>query len=137
MPRLEQILQLDPGEILRFAMVGIGATATHFGVLTLAVEAFGINPAVANGLAFCIAVCVTYLGQSYWVFSSRSASPSRMAKFLATAFGGMVANVAIMAASVDLFGLPYQVGFAISLVVVPASTFLANKFWVFGTSRRE
>lgn len=127
----DRLARLPLGEILRFGVVGVLATLTHFAVLTLAVEAVGLPPAPSNGLAFCVAVCVTYLGQSIWVFRQTDHGGTRMAKFLLTALGGLAANVGIMALAVDVLGLDYRVGFVTGLVLVPAGTYLVNKFWVF------
>lgn len=123
--------RLPVGEVLRFGVVGICATLVHFATLTLAVEAAGVPAALANGLAFCTAVGVTYLGQSYWVFRAPDHSLVRMQKFLLTAVGGLLANVAVMGLVVNGLGLHYRVGFVTALVLVPAATFVVNKLWVF------
>ncbi|WP_168201375.1 GtrA family protein [Qingshengfaniella alkalisoli] len=118
-------------EALRFGVIGVSATATHFLVLTAAVELLGIAAAIANGLAFLVAVMVTYFGQSYWVFRNPSHNLARLQKFISTAVGGMLANVGIMAVTVNILDLPYQLGFVVALLVVPIATFVISKFWVF------
>lgn len=128
--------RLPPGEVLRFAIVGIAATATHFAVLAAGVELAGLDPVAANGIAFASAVCVTYLGQSLWVFRVAAHSLAQLRKFLTAAIGGFLANIGLMALITDGLGLHYLVGFATVTVLVPLGTFLANKFWVF-THRAE
>lgn len=123
--------RLPKGEILRFGVVGILATLTHFGVLTLSVETVHLPAAISNGLAFCVAVIVTYLGQSYWVFSNPDHNLVRIRKFLMTALGGLLANIALMWGIVNGLGLDYRIGFATALILVPAATFVINKYWVF------
>jgi putative flippase GtrA len=78
-----------------------------------------------------VAVAVTYLGQSLWVFRGSGHSLARLPKFLVSVFAGLFANIGIMALAVHVFGLNYLVGFAAALVIVPIMTFLVNKFWVF------
>jgi putative flippase GtrA len=126
---------LPAGEVLRFAVVGIAATLTHFTALTLGVEAAGLAPTPANGLAFCTAVLVTYLGQSLWVFRVSGHGLMQIQKFLVSAVTGFVSNIALMAAIVQGLGLHYYVGFAAVTTIVPFGTFLANKFWVFAQQR--
>ena len=76
-------------------------------------------------------MAVTYLGQSLWVFREFRHSLARLRKFLVSVFAGLLANIGIMALAVQVFGLNYLVGFAAALVIVPITTFLINKFWVF------
>ena len=119
-------------EILRFGAVGLAATAVHWAILSLAVETFGMPPSLANGTAFVCAAFVTYLGQSLWVFTARSRHGTmQVLRFAMSLVFGFAANVAIMAISVHVLDLPYQVGFLLTLVVVPALSFLVNRFWVF------
>lgn len=121
-------------QVLRFGVVGILATAVHFAVLRAGVELLGAPPAPMNGLAFCVAFFVSYLGQSRWVFGGGSAGAARLARFAASAVGGLLGNVGIMALAVNVLGLPYEWGFALALVLIPALTFFVNKLWVFSSS---
>lgn len=127
--------RIPSGEVLRFGLVGVAATLTHLGMLRLGVERFAIPPVPANGLAFCLAVLVTYLGQSLWVFRQPDHSFVRLRRFLASVLAGLLANMAIMALTVGVFGLDYLVGFVSGLIIVPVSTFFLNKFWVFRKER--
>lgn len=123
--------RLPSGEILRFGITGIIATLTHFGVLTLGVELFGYAPTPSNGVAFVCAVCVTYLGQSFWVFRVPAHSLRQVLNFMISAGAGFAANIAIMALVTGVLDLHYHIGFAIVTVLIPLCTFVANKFWVF------
>lgn len=128
---LTRVRQMPVGQLLRFGVTGVVATLVHFLALTGAVEHLHIPPSIANGLAFCCAVGVTYTGQAFWVFGARDHSARRFAKFLTTALGGLLANVAIMAFAVDILGLAYRIGFVGALILVPLGTFVINKLWVF------
>lgn len=129
---LAQLIQRLPrAQVMRFFVVGVTATLVHFTVLTLGVEAAGLDPVVANGLAFVCAVWVTYLGNSLWVFPVARHSFAQIRKFLLTAVGGFLANIGLMALVTDVLALHYLVGFVTVLTLVPLGTFLANKFWVF------
>ncbi len=126
------VLDLLPArQLVRFLLTGGAATLTHFAVLSLAVEWFGVPASLANGLAFCVAVGVTYAGQSFWVFQTGHHDLRQIRRFLLSAIGGFVANVGLMALIVNGVGADYRIGFAVVVVVVPLATFLVNKFWVF------
>ncbi|MTE01767.1 GtrA family protein [Paracoccus sp. YIM 132242] len=119
-------------EIMRFGIVGLVATAVHFAILTLGVEHLSIPATPANGLAFLCALSITYLGQSLWVFHERSRhGPAQMMRFAVSLAIGLLANMAAMAACVHVLGLGYRAGFVLGLVVVPALSFVINRFWVF------
>ena len=128
-PRLRALF--PAGQVIRFGVTGILATATHYAVLRFGVETLGIHPALATVSAFCLAVMASCIGQSHWVFRRKLDNARGLGRFLATATGGLLANVAIMFAAVDLLGLHYLAGFLTALFVVPAGTFAAGRFWVF------
>lgn len=119
-------------EITRFGIVGFAATGVHLAVLTLGVERLGLPPATANGLAFLCALGVTYAGQSLWVFRGRGRHGAGQVLRFAVSLGiGMLANVGIMALCVNGLKLDYRVGFVLGLVLVPALSFVINRYWVF------
>lgn len=119
------------GEIARFGIVGIGATLTHFCLLTLAVELLGLGPTVATGIAFCLALFVSYFGQSLWVFRKDPNFRRQFPKFTASALFGLLANTGLMFALTQKAGLDYQLSFLLSVFIVPAMTYVINKLWVF------
>lgn len=130
------------GEVVRFGVTGLFATLVHFLVLTTAVELLALSPVLANGLAFCVAVTVTYLGQSRWVFReaqkvSGAAAAGRLSRFGVSVVAGLLGNMGIMALATRGLGLNYRIGFLAGLVIVPVAIFVINKFWVFGGSRND
>lgn len=119
-------------EIARFGIVGVLATLTHFVILYALVERAGLVPSLANGAAFLCAVCVTWLGQSRWVFAGHgSTSVAKLLRFAVSLTVGLLANVAIMALATEVLDLGYRAGFVIACLVVPALSFVINKLWVF------
>lgn len=121
-----------PGpQFIRFALVGVIATLTHALALTVMVEAWHFDATLANGLAFLVAVQVTYWGQRLWVFRRAPADASGLVRFVVTAAIGLGLNVAIMALAVDALRLDYRIGFATALVAVPLVSFVLSRKWVF------
>jgi putative flippase GtrA len=118
-------------QLVRFGVVGIAATAVHAALLLMLVELAALGPVPATALAFSAAVVVTFVGQSFWVFQNISWAPRRILKFLATALGGLIGNVAIMGLSVEILRLHYLIGLGVALAVVPTATFLLSRYWVF------
>lgn len=125
-------MRLPAGEILRFGCVGVLATLTHFVILSLGVELLHLPPVLANGIAFSVAVLVTFFGQSFWVFRGHGGTDAgRIGRFGLSLVMGLLANMAIMALATGPLGLPYQTGFVAGLVLVPMASYVLNKFWVF------
>lgn len=119
-------------EIARFGCIGVAATLTHFLLLRLGVERLGLRPTPANGLAFSVALLVTFLGQSLWVFRGYGRiGLDLVGKFGASLLVGLIGNMGIMALCTRVMGLSYQTGFLVGLIVVPAISYLLNKLWVF------
>jgi putative flippase GtrA len=118
-------------QIVRFGVVGVLATLVHYLVLHFGADRLGISPVIMTGIAFCVAVCVTYTGQTLWVFAVKPFELVQLFKFGISVISGLIGNMAIMAFVVNGLGGGYQAGFAAGVVLVPVFTFVFNKYWVF------
>ncbi len=125
------LLRSSAPEMVRFGIVGMAATLTHYLALILLVESGGLRATPATGIAFLLALCVTYLGQSYFVFRAADHGTSRLARFCMVALGGLAANSAMMFVVTESLGLSYHIGFVITLMIVPTASFILSKIWVF------
>lgn len=118
-------------EMARFALTGLAATALHYLVLTIGVELGGVAPTPMTAIAFLCAVGVSYLGQAFWVFGAKGHDTSQMMRFAVSVLVGLGLNVSIMTVATRILDLDYRLGFAAALLVVPITTFLLNRLWVF------
>jgi putative flippase GtrA len=123
------------GQIARFGVVGLLATATHYLILAVGTDVYGQSPVLMTALAFCCAVLVTYAGQSLWVFRVRRHDVGQALRFGISVLAGLLGNVAIMYLVVERLGGRYQAGFLAGVILVPLLTFVLNRTWVF--SARE
>ncbi len=123
-------------EIVRFGVTGLAATATHFAAFAFLLDLLGVYAPVANGLAAVIASLVSYLGQRYWVFGARAsgAGPAQIVRFGVSLAIAAISHAAILWAALHLFGLSPYAGAAIAILVVPAVSFVINRFWVFAAA---
>ena len=140
------------GEVARFAIVGIAATVAHASVLVTLVEHnlvgliatlthvavvidlvehHGTAVLLANGVAFLVAVVVSYIGHYKWTFGVDGDHRSMLPRFILTAIAGFALNQTIMYVFVTLNQVDYRIALAVALTVVPALSFVANKLWVF------
>ena len=118
-----------PRQILRFALVGGAASATHFAV-GLSLERFAhLVPWLANIFAFLTALGVSYLGNSLITFEVEARRAGAFAKFAlvsAVAFG---LNQTIVWSLTGPAHWPYWLALCVVLVLVPPLTFVFSKYW--------
>lgn len=115
--------------LLRFAIVGVAATATHVVVAWLALRALDLDPAPANGLAFVTANALSYAGNTAWSFQARPA-PRNGARFVLVSLAAMAATMAI-AAAVRSAGGHDALGIALVVLLVPPATYLAHRHFTY------
>ncbi|WP_109575999.1 GtrA family protein [Aminobacter sp. AP02] len=113
--------------VVRFAIVGVGATLTH---LCVAAILLGLNPSLhalsVNTIAFCVAVFVSYLGHARFTFKR---SGSAWKYFFTSVLGLLINNSIVIAAS--LF-VPYKLlCIALGTFIAPAFVYLVSSRWVF------
>lgn len=118
-------------EVMRFGIVGLGATAVHYVTAVALVQLFAFNLYVANILAFLTAFLSSFWMHHRWTFKSQRSLASAGPRFLAVALTGFAcSNIGLMLAVHFGIGSPYLL-FVISVLVVPAVTFTLSKIWAF------
>ncbi|HEX5078773.1 MAG TPA: GtrA family protein [Geminicoccaceae bacterium] len=126
----------------RFGTIGLGATATNALLFVMLVELAGLAPLLANAVAFCVAVLVSFHGHFHWTFPRAAARPAEraddrrqrraaLARFVVVALIGLALNSLAIWAVVDLMALPYAYALIVMVVVVPPLLFILNKRWAF------
>lgn len=122
-------LQLQ--QITRFLTVGVSAAAVHFTVVVLLVQLLNYAPLIANVGGFVVSFQVSYWGHRLWTFSAtevlhREAYPKLVMV--------QIVNFSMNEYLFYFFlshDLPYPLALLIVLSILPAFTFVMNKFWVF------
>jgi putative flippase GtrA len=130
-------MALPTGEILRFGVTGLIATAVHLAAFAVQVDGVGMPPAPANALAVLIAGTVTYLGQRFWVFPGHAgpAGPAQIARFAVALGLAAGLHAAVLQLAVTGLGAGPYAGAVLGLVIVPPASFLLNRAWVFRRAR--
>ena len=113
----------------RFATVGLLSTAAHVATGLTAHHGLGMVPFNANLLAFAVALCVSFLGQTALAFPGARRSPKSFSRFSVVAVTGLLLNQAIVIAVTGWIGAPYWAALALIVATVPPLTFIALKFW--------
>jgi len=122
-------------QVAKFGTVGLFATATHAGVYALCAGLFGIDPLLANLVAFVTAFSISFAGHVHWTFKQEgyasSAKASKLVKFLVIALLGLVLNSIFTWIIVGHWRLHYLWAVTPMLSVTPLVTFLLSKRWAF------
>ncbi len=117
-------------ELVRFGVVGVAAAATHWSVVALIVP-LGMQPLLANVIAFCVAFNVSFFGHHHWTFSSDDNKSNTFRRFLGVAVLGFITNETMYALLLKFTSLDYRISLFIVLVSVAVLTYLLSRFWAF------
>lgn len=120
----------QPQALLRYALVGAVATAVHYLLLVVAVEALHWRPWLAAGFGAVVGAQVAFAGNRRFTFKHAGPGWPAWWRFQASAVGGAVLAAALVAGAVAL-GLPYLLGQVVATVLAMLATFAVNRHWSF------
>ena len=116
--------------LLRYTLVGAIATALHYALLVLCVEAGGWPAWLATGFGAVVGAQLAYLGNRHYTFAYRGAVGTSWLKFQLTALGGAVLSMLIVALGVRL-GWHYLAAQMAATLTNLGLTFAINRAWTF------
>ena len=121
--------QSTAASFIRYAVVGAAQNGVMLGAMML-LQINGLAVWQAVGICYPVAICLSFLANRLWSFSSR---PRRKGQFLAYAAVYVTAypfamGVALLGEAVELGPLLSAIA---SIVASAAFIFLALSFWVF------
>jgi putative flippase GtrA len=118
--------------MIRFASVGLLATAVYYAILCLLVEVLSVGVLLATSLAFIVVTVENYLLHYHWTFRSNSRHARAFASFLSMNVVGFGMNWAVMFAGTRVLNLNYLLVQAVAIVAVVVWNFTASSLWIFG-----
>lgn len=117
--------------IVRFALVGVAATITHLGTTVLLIEGLALNPVAASTLGVCVSFWISYYGHQTFSFAVERDHRGYLIRFLVSSVLAFALNLSIVGANTYLLHFPYPLALAVLAVVIPGTSYLLNRFWVF------
>lgn len=130
LPGAEGVRRLGTAARLwRFGVVGVAATIVHVAVGMTLHHGAGASPLWANGVAFSVAVIVSYLGQTRLTFPEATAGGAAFFRFVAVALFGFGLNQLIVWIVTGPLAGPYWIALATVIATVPMVTFLSLRYW--------
>ena len=118
-------------QFVRFAGVGVIATAIHYVVLIALVQLLSVEPIRASAIAFVIAAVCNYLLNYHFTFASGAKHKIAVARFALVAGAGLFLNTLTMFYLIRLLATPYLVAQITATVLVLSWNFFANRKWTF------
>ena len=115
---------------IRYSAVGALATAAHYLVLVLCVEAGGWPAYLASGAGAVVGAQVAFAGNRWFTFAHRGALRASWPRFQATALLGALFGMAVVALGVRL-GLHYLIAQMLATAASLVLTYLINRAWTF------
>lgn len=122
--------------LFRFALVGT-AVAVLYILLYAGFMALGMPQAIANALAFLVAVAVQYLGQAGLTFDAPWRDRTQALRFAAMIGLGLLTSALITGALGPAFGWHALVSAAVVTLVLPIQNFVIMSRWVFSRRRDQ
>ncbi|MEL7453298.1 MAG: GtrA family protein [Pseudomonadota bacterium] len=118
-------------ELVRFGIVGLGATGVHASVAGLMHAATGLPADFNNCLGFAAAFGVSLFGHLRWTFRTEAHPGQAARRFFAIAIAGFFASALIMRLALGPAGAALWQAQALAILIVPPVSFLGSKFWAF------
>lgn len=118
------------GQCGRFAIVGMAATLTHVGIALLTTYLFVLSPLQANLAGFILAVGVSFQGHLRVTFRVQNPQWRHLYRFIVLSVTSLAVSSLITAVCTRSGG-DMRLAMALVALIVPASSFLAARLWVF------
>ena len=125
------------GQILRFGVVGGGATITHMIAAITVHSLFSIEELLANLIGAMCGGVVSYIGHSQFTFGVNREHGFQVPRFVAMFLTALAISSSLTWIVCDLLDGPFVVAQILMVGVVPIATFLIMKLWVFTAGKRH
>jgi len=117
--------------LLRYALVGLLATAIHYLVLVMLVEMANVDAGVAAGIGALCGALAAYAGNRRYTFLVDAPHRRALPRFLAVAATGVATSAAFVAMGTLWLHLPYLVPQAAATLLVLVGGYTLNRRWSF------
>ncbi|MEJ2125307.1 MAG: GtrA family protein [Alphaproteobacteria bacterium] len=117
--------------IIRFGMVGVGATLTHIAVANTVLALVTGSPYAASAMGFTVAFAVSYLGHYHFTFAKNSGHGQSLPRFFVVALTGFLGSLIVLKVIATQGVIPQAVSLTLSILVIPGLTYLAARIWAF------
>lgn len=124
---------LGAGSVLRFALVGVGATLLYavLAALLSSGDPATLHSSAASVAAYAMASVFSYAGHRVFTFVSGGAHRVEAPRFVVLTLSGLAVSFALPAIVTGAFDGPVAVSIALTCLLVPVINYFALRLWVF------
>lgn len=116
---------------MRYALVGLLATAIHYLALVMLVELANADASVSAGIGALCGALTAYVGNRRYTFAADAPHRRALPRFLAVAAAGVATSAAFVAMGTRWLNLPYLAPQAAATLVVLVGGYSLNRRWSF------
>jgi putative flippase GtrA len=117
------------GSSLRYLIVGGLSVAAYVGGAAVCHRGLGLEPQLANALAYIAATVLNYLLNFYWSFKTTRKHSEATWRYLSIVALGVFANILYVRMLLSLFSIPLEVAALSFAVLWPAVSFIGLRYW--------
>jgi putative flippase GtrA len=120
------------GKVLRYGIVGVIGTVTHFSVLVILVELFNQSALLSSSIGFIVTVLISFVLNSKYTFKQgKDHNHIKFMKYAIVSCTGFLLNYVMMYTFVEILSFHYSIAQGFVVIVLPISNFLLNNYWTF------
>ena len=116
---------------MRYALVGLLATAIHYLMLVMLVELANADAGVSAGIGALCGALAAYAGNRRYTFAVDGPHRRALPRFLAVAAAGVATSAVLVAMGTRWLHLPYLVPQAAATLLVFVGGYSLNRRWSF------
>jgi len=122
---------VEAGRVFRFGFIGVLATLICPAVTTFAIEMLDVRPWLGAVLGQAASFSTSYFGHDSYSFKVDSDRKRFLLRFLLFSVFAFVLSVGTTWILTTAVGLSYGVAVAVVCILIPATSCLCNRYWVF------
>ena len=119
-----------PSRLVRYAAVGLAATAVHYALLVAMVEAGWLRPPVAAAIGAVVGAQVAFAGNAWLTFRGSAVNLGAWWRFQLTALVGAALSFGLVAAG-QRIGVHYLAAQLVATLAATLVTYEINRRWSF------
>lgn len=117
--------------LIRFGIVGVGATFVHMGVAAFLVHFDVTNVFLANLLAYLTAFSVAFTGHFFWTFQKGAPLKQAIWRYFIISASAFGVNNLVLLSLVESGVVSKVASVIIAAAIVPAISYVASRLWGF------
>lgn len=123
-------------QTFRFGLVGLTNTGVGLGTILVAQQLFNLDPILSNAMGYAVGLCVSFLLNASWTFSSPVSLTSALRFLLAFAVS-YLANLGVLSLALGSGAIHPVLAQVLAMAVYSGIFFLLSRYFVFSGSAEK